>query len=98
MTDQDENRVACFTIGIITEAHTRSAKTSANGLWTFKGVEMFPWVHEFERMLGFLDMLFPGVHSVPEFAGNVTFRTNMTKNEGQSQGTLAISFSQYDMY
>ena len=98
MTDQDENRVACFTIGIITEAHTRSAKTSANSLWTFKGVEMVPWVHEFEHMFGFLDIIFPGVHSVPEFAGSLTFRMNMTKNKGKSQGTLAISFSQYDMY
>ena len=59
---------------------------------------MVPWIHKFECMLGFLDMFFPGVHSVPEFGGSVTFHTNMTKNEGQFQGTLAISFSQYDMY
>ena len=90
MANEAEERVACFTIGLAMDPNVKFPKTNAAGK-LIKDLGIYPLVHEFERLLGFLDMVYTGTLIVPDYDGKLNFRTMNAADKGEAS-TIAIRF------
>ena len=90
MANEAEERVACFTIGLAMDPNVKFPKTNAAGK-LIKDLGIYPLVHEFERLLGFLDMFYTGTLIIPNYDSKLNFHMMNAADKGEAS-TIVICF------